>query len=184
MFKVKRLIIELLVMYDYCLISILILQACHRCKATGYLICSSCGGRGNVRILFTPVQDMKLITYCRYIVYRTITMVLETMQTCTRSIDYIYKAHRRGRRDCNIVRFTTSAISAYHHYSCEFLSRSWQGVLDTALSDKVCQCLATCRWFSPGTPVSSISKTDRHEIAEMLLKVALNTINKQANKQI
>jgi hypothetical protein len=27
-----------------------------------------------------------------------------------------------------------------------------------------------------GTPVSSINKTDRHDIAEMLLKVALNTI--------
>ena len=30
------------------------------------------------------------------------------------------------------------------------------------------------RWFSPGTPVSSTNKTDRHYIAEMLLKVALN----------
>jgi hypothetical protein len=32
------------------------------------------------------------------------------------------------------------------------------------------------RWFSPGTPASSISKTGRHDIAEILLKVALNTI--------
>jgi hypothetical protein len=30
-------------------------------------------------------------------------------------------------------------------------------------------------WFSPGLPVSSTNKTDRHDIAEMLLKVALNT---------
>jgi hypothetical protein len=29
------------------------------------------------------------------------------------------------------------AISAYHHWSCEFESRSWQGVLDTTLCDKV-----------------------------------------------
>jgi hypothetical protein len=28
--------------------------------------------------------------------------------------------------------------------------------------DKVCQWLATGRWFSPGTPVSSSNKTDRH----------------------
>jgi hypothetical protein len=35
----------------------------------------------------------------------------------------------------------------------------------------------TCdRWFSPGTPVSSTNKTDRHELTEILLKVALNTI--------
>ena len=32
------------------------------------------------------------------------------------------------------------------------------------------------RWFSPGTPVSSTNKTGRHNINEILLKVALNTI--------
>ena len=42
---------------------------------------------------------------------------------------------------------------------------------------KVCQWLATGRWFSPGTQVSTTNKTDRNEIAEILLKVALNTIN-------
>jgi hypothetical protein len=31
--------------------------------------------------------------------------------------------------------------------------------------------------FSPGTPASSTTKTGRHDIAEVLLKVALNTIN-------
>ena len=34
-------------------------------------------------------------------------------------------------------------------------------------------------WFSLGTPVSSTNKTDRHDITEMLLKVALNTISHQ-----
>jgi len=36
----------------------------------------------------------------------------------------------------------------------------------------------TCysRWFSHGTPVASTNKTDRHDIAEILLKVALSTI--------
>jgi len=38
--------------------------------------------------------------------------------------------------------------------------------------------LATGRWISPGTPVSSV-KTDRRDITELLLKVALNTINQQ-----
>jgi hypothetical protein len=33
------------------------------------------------------------------------------------------------------------------------------------------------RGFSPGTPASSITKTGHHDIAEILLKVALNTIN-------
>jgi hypothetical protein len=75
-----------------------------------------------------------------------------------------------------VVRFiTTCAISAYHHLSCEFESRSWRGVLDTTLCDEVCQWLVTGR-FNPGTPVSSITKADRHDITEILLKVALNTI--------
>jgi hypothetical protein len=34
--------------------------------------------------------------------------------------------------------------------------------------------LAHGRWFSPGTPASSTTKTGRHDIAEILLKVALN----------
>jgi hypothetical protein len=33
------------------------------------------------------------------------------------------------------------------------------------------------RGFSPGTSVSSTTKTDRQDITEILLKVALNTIN-------
>jgi len=33
------------------------------------------------------------------------------------------------------------------------------------------------RWFSPDTPASSITKTGRHDIAEILLKMSLNTIN-------
>ena len=44
-----------------------------------------------------------------------------------------------------------------------------------AASDKAYQLLAQGRWFSPGTPASSTTKTGRHDIAEILLKVALNT---------
>ena len=50
-----------------------------------------------------------------------------------------------------------------------------RGELDTALSNKVCQWLVTGRWLSPSTAVSSTNKTDRHDIAEMLLKVTSNT---------
>jgi hypothetical protein len=38
-------------------------------------------------------------------------------------------------------------------------------------------------WFSPGTPVSPTNKTDRHDIAYILLKVALNTINQPIKKR-
>jgi hypothetical protein len=40
-------------------------------------------------------------------------------------------------------------------------------------SDKVYQLLAHGRWFSLGTPASSTTKTNRHDRAEILLKVAL-----------
>jgi hypothetical protein len=47
------------------------------------------------------------------------------------------------------------------------------------ICDKVYQLLAQGRWLSPGTLASSTTKTGRHDIAEILLKVALNTINHQ-----
>jgi len=53
-----------------------------------------------------------------------------------------------------------------HHWRWEFESRSWWNVL-VRLCDKV------CRWFSP---VSSTNKTDHHDITEILLKVACDTI--------
>ena len=82
----------------------------------------------------------------------------------------------RGR-DRMVVGFTTTyAISAYHHWSFEFEFRSLWGVHDTTLCDKVCQWLVAGRWFFPGTQGSSTNKTERHDITEMLLKEALNTI--------
>ena len=54
-----------------------------------------------------------------------------------------------------------------------WITYTMRGVL---ICDKVFQWLATGRWFSPGTPVSSINKTDRIDIPEILLKVALNVI--------
>ena len=52
-----------------------------------------------------------------------------------------------------------------------------RGVLDTTSCDNVFQWLAAGRWFPPGTPVSSSNKTDCHNIAEILLKVTLKTLN-------
>ena len=44
---------------------------------------------------------------------------------------------------------------------------------------KICQRLATRRWFSP---VSSTNKPDSHDLTEILLKVALNTITLTLNE--
>jgi hypothetical protein len=40
------------------------------------------------------------------------------------------------------------------------------------------------RWFSLGTPASSTTKSGRHDIAEVLLKAALNTKNQSINQSI
>jgi hypothetical protein len=48
-------------------------------------------------------------------------------------------------------------------------------------SDKVYQLLAHGRWFSPGTPASTTTKTGRNDIVEILLKVALNTKHQSIN---
>ena len=56
---------------------------------------------------------------------------------------------------------TTNASSAS---SCEFESRSWGGLLDTTLCDNVSQRLAAGGWFSPGIPVYTTNKPDRHDI--------------------
>ena len=54
-------------------------------------------------------------------------------------------------------------------------------VADRELNARSSQLLATGRWFSPGIPVSSTNKTDRNDITQLLLEVALNTINQQTN---
>jgi len=52
--------------------------------------------------------------------------------------NYLYSCSRG--RDRIVVGFTTTcAINSYHHQSCDFQPRSWRGVLDTHLCDKVCQ---------------------------------------------
>ena len=84
------------------------------------------------------------------------------------------RMYRRGR-DRLVVAFTTTCA----------ITKVWvlRGVLDTILCNNVCQWLVAGRWFSPDTPGSSANKTDRHDITELLLKVALNTIkNLNQNK--
>ena len=75
-----------------------------------------------------------------------------------------------------------SWIYIYLYNQCLSQPKLWvrillrRGVLDTTFCDRVCQWLATGLWFSPGTPVSSTNKTNRHDITEILLKVALKTM--------
>ena len=111
-----------------------------------------------------------------YLVFNSIRLWFSKMYTIITNIKLIFSLNHSGARrvgDRIVVWFTTTyEISAYQHLSSEFEPRSWRGC------DQVCQWLATGRWFSPGTLISSTNKTDCHDIhvAEILLKVALKTI--------
>jgi hypothetical protein len=69
---------------------------------------------------------------------------------------------------------TYQLIQAYHQYGSRFCKLQKGCTRLAAASDKVYQLLAHGRWFSPGTPASSTTKTGRHDIVEILLKVTLN----------
>jgi hypothetical protein len=59
------------------------------------------------------------------------------------------------------------------------LCKLQKGVHSTrSASDKVYQLLAH------GSPASSTTKTGRHDIADLLLKVGINTENQSTNKSI
>ena len=53
-----------------------------------------------------------------------------------------------------------------------------------AASDKAYQLLAHGRWFSPGIPAYSTTKTGRHDMADILLKVALKQPKTKPNARL
>jgi hypothetical protein len=74
--------------------------------------------------------------------------------------------------------FNATSLSPIRHGFQPGFVNYRKGCTRSALaSDNVYQLLAHGRWFSPGTPASFTTKTGRHNIAEILLKMALNTVN-------
>ena len=81
-----------------------------------------------------------------------------------------------------ILPLTIGVITYQHNIKSErftpgFVNYNKGSTRLAAASDKVYQLLTHGWWFSPGTPASSTTKTGRQDIAEILLKVALSTIN-------
>ena len=52
-------------------------------------------------------------------------------------------------------------VYSIQHYVIKFVSDLWE----------------VCDFLHVLTPIASTNKTDRHDIAEILLKVSLNTVN-------
>ena len=59
----------------------------------------------------------------------------------------------------------------FETWSCKITKK---GTLNSQVI-KFTSCIAHGRWFSPGTSASSSTKTGRHDIAGILLKVVLST---------
>ena len=77
----------------------------------------------------------------------------------------IFQGGHRGHDHMLVT--TTYVISGYHHKHCEF---------DPPHGEVYLIQHYVIKWFSVGTPVSSTNKTNCHDITEILLKGALNTI--------
>jgi hypothetical protein len=98
-----------------------------------------------------------------------------TSASCLDSEGQLYRGH--GGHDRMVVGFTINyASSAYHHWCCEFESRSGRGVQHYVI--KFISDLRQVDGFLRVFRFPPSSKTDRHDITEILLKVAINTIKK------
>jgi hypothetical protein len=76
--------------------------------------------------------------------------------------------------DPSVTKVCIQMCMIFFFFSPDFVNYKKGCTRLTAASDKVYQLLAHGRWFSPGTPTSSTTNTGHHDIAEILLKVALN----------
>jgi hypothetical protein len=127
---------------------------------------------------YTPVCIDFIATYSF-----VLTLMCITWCICQNSISIIMESTKK-----NISIWSLSYGSWIYNYLCNhrlpplmLWVRTSTRAGYTALCDKVCQWLATGRWFSPGPQVSSTNKTDRQDITEIVLKVALSTIKQTSN---
>jgi hypothetical protein len=116
------------------------------------------------------------------IISAVISHALFVFKSSIKFLQYKIKSLYNWRRDHRGRERMVVAISAYHHWCCEFASRSGRGVQHYVikfLSDlRQVDCFLRVLRFP--TPPNKINHND---IAEILLKVALSTI-KQTNQTI
>ena len=110
-------------------------------------------------LIWSPsINILHSISYFLFYLWRsrewlTLSYVLEIVHyydVCPFTIFFSWPSWSYGSWIYNYLR---NQCLSFHHLSCEFEL-----------------------WFSPDTPVSATNKTDLHDITEILLKVAFNTI--------
>jgi hypothetical protein len=121
--------------------------------------------------------NVELLPFSDYLLYSTILNT--TVNWCTYRLQYcfIFRNYMIQGLKTELQSFKGIVRFYLLHNTPIYYNKLWTShriyhVLDTTFCEKVCQWLATGRWFSPGTPVSPSNKTDCHDITEILLKVA------------
>jgi len=82
-----------------------------------------------------------------------------------------------GRFDC----ITDAANKNLKHYWCDIINNIWCSKSSIICTYYVIKFVSDLRQIGGFPRVSSINKIDCHDIAEMLLKVTLNTIKTNPN---
>jgi hypothetical protein len=97
---------------------------------------------------------------------------------------YLMKVIQETRRDIYIFIQIVMVNNSTKRTITSQVGSSWRGVLDTTLCNKVCQWLATGRWFSPHTPVSSTNTTCLHDIADHTITTASERHEKDMKRKV
>ena len=129
---------------------------------------------------FVKVNMRKLLSICRIVDHHCLNFLLlvkTNLPIQKEAVMVVIEWQVGLQLPMQSVPITTNVVSSNPRIPL------MEGVLDTTFCDKVCQWLAAGRWFSPSIPVSSTNKTDRHNITDILLKVALNTMNQTKPKE-
>ena len=112
------------------------------------------------------INYMYTLTLCIYLSISSVINYMYTLTLCiylsiSSVINYMYT-------------LTTYTVYISQYIFCNKLHvHTYTVYISQYITMKI---LATGRWFSSGTPVSSTNKTDCHDIIEILLKVALSTL--------
>jgi hypothetical protein len=133
-------------------------------------------------ILFRAAPNIRWPHLSLYAVcYIDICYMFSTTTACSSIVLLLFRIFLTGLSWPWLYVFLQLPLQSVHMITTKVVSSNdvhGEVVFDiTTLCDKVCQWLVTDQWFYLGTMVSSINKTDRHDITEILLKVALNPIN-------
>ena len=114
---------------------------------------------------------------------RNVSIISNNTSICKQKCRFLTSVAGLRRSVVNVSTLTwfTSYIFYSFIWNLELLNNVIYYIRLAASSDKAYQLLAHCRWFSLGNPAYSTTNTGRHDIAEILLKVALNT---KANQSI